>query len=508
MLKCRLPIIPFSVQTRPFFPVHFALTYPLHVMFSNMPSSVARDSNQYFREVHQGNGGADALQAHMASPGGEVESSKQAPRSMDIGHLLDVQVNQPSAHSSDDELLDIPIPGASQAEVEGKESSDECSAKRMKVSQYPVQVLYDRIDFPAACALGSLKASAKIYTCNEEDLPKETLRTRIGKDLFRAITFSGSDGKFPVLYSESKLNVVVGIPGRLHSSFDVAALAEHHPLMDYLWKAVAKHGNWAATRSIFAGPRWYRQAVRPKNVYDLDRKKSFPSVIAKRHPDLAEVCMYASRPHDFIAACGLDASSKVMDVVKKFCNSCAGSGRKVRDECLAGLGLAMLPQPLQLYFNQIAIAMRRDMRNHPDIVQKLRGAGINNNRELMCKVHYIINTGMERQDMDAVQQALTSKGVEVISLEMDGLAVMGSIAVEDMLSIANSVDTSTTWSWKPYPTLEEILDKLSDENDLDLSLWVEKDNDWLAAFGVEMPVLRNAAALEPQNSQDEARVVC
>ena len=41
-----------------------------------------------------------------------------------------------SDHPSDEELLDIAIPGASQVEVEGKESSDESSAKRMKPNSH------------------------------------------------------------------------------------------------------------------------------------------------------------------------------------------------------------------------------------------------------------------------------------------------------------------------------------------------------------------------------------
>ena len=135
MLKCRLPIIPFSVQTRPFFPVHFALTYPLRVMFSTMPSSVAHDSNQYFREVHQGNGGADGLQAHMASPGGEVESSKQAARTVAYCHTVPLQGHQQdendaqAANSTDVEVHEAKHASTSVA-VAGHESNP---SKRLKI---------------------------------------------------------------------------------------------------------------------------------------------------------------------------------------------------------------------------------------------------------------------------------------------------------------------------------------------------------------------------------------
>jgi len=74
----------------------------------------------------------------------------------------------------------------------------ESPAKKLKVNE-PV-ILYDRIDLARATSLGALAAAAHIQT--QQDLPVvETLRDRLAKDIFRAITFSGNEGKFPVLYT-------------------------------------------------------------------------------------------------------------------------------------------------------------------------------------------------------------------------------------------------------------------------------------------------------------------
>jgi hypothetical protein len=216
--------------------------------------------------------------------------------------------------------------------------------------------------------------------------------------------------------------------------------------------------------------------------------------------------MYAHDTANFVLACQLDPKdSKVMDAVKKFCNSSAGSGKKIEAEFLAAVGVEDLPQLLKDYRNQIKVAMNRDVHDNPSIVEKLRANGITNARDILCKTHFLINTYMERQDMDRVQQVLQKHPISIISLEMDGLAVMSDVmSPHEMLQLCNAADTSSTWAWKPYPSTDELMELLVEQNDLDLSAWTEKDDEWLKAYNVEVPAL----PVEPpalQMEEEEAK---
>ena len=265
------------------------------------------------------------------------------------------------------------------------------------------------------------------------------------------------------LYKEEDDNLLLGVCGRLHSGI---GSMEGLPDGNLVWKLQRLLGMgltlYESTRSVFAAPKAYKEAVRPACSRDFDLKKSFPNAIVSRHGDLDVVAQWCEDPMACVGRCGMGLTDANLKMLKDFCNSAAGSGEPVVDTFLMASGLQELPQWARLYRDQLRTAAARDYEAHPDWVAVLSQDG-RSQREITNKIHYVCNCITERQEVEAARvrvatAPLNPDPVRWTSNESDGL-----VAIPDRGVGRPAWDTrvlalmGSKFSIKPYREFDELV---------------------------------------------------
>jgi hypothetical protein len=150
--------------------------------------------------------------------------------------------------------------------------------------------------------------------------------------------------------------------------------------------------------------------------------------------------------------------------LKTYCNAAAGSGRPVRDTFLQEVGLIQLPQWCKDYNEVLKASAVADVHAHPAWVALLKDQGLDEH-EVANKVHYIVNSTIERKECDTAYAAAASM-IDIVGHESDGHPVLlrPGRSVEGVLEKLNGISSNTGFILKPYRSLDAITEYLKGQN--------------------------------------------
>ena len=107
------------------------------------------------------------------------------------------------------------------------------------------------------------------------------------------------------------------------------------------------------------------------------------------------------------------------DAAKSFVNSCIGIGKEGIQQWCREHDCATLPRALAEYLDDIRKVIDKDVEDHPELVQKLRGLG-KDDRELSMALTYSLNSVYERKTNAAAMERCKDLAI-VRCDELDGL---------------------------------------------------------------------------------------
>ena len=321
--------------------------------------------------------------------------------------------------------------------------------------------MQEAIDINALKRLGVLRFAGQV-----RDDYGSTLRRRIAIDIERA-----KRGKrtLTVEYHEDKFSQEHGLEGRLYSGSTVKADDdESDPLGTH----------FENTRSSFAGPKYYREWVRPKGMLDLDRIASFIQDLCAEYPDVTAMHQewLASKQAFCLKYLGKQ-DEKTVKVVKEYINSLAGSGEAVLQQLRSELDLDGSEAWPKDMWEERDKCRRMDAQKEPELCQILRALG-RSEREVLNKVHFHRRCKFERIAMERAAETLRAMQATPHALECDGLFVHpGGKGVVAILAAVGP-----GWQHKPYRTEKQLLKYFKDEKGFDVShdpAVNDNGDDWL-----------------------------
>ena len=293
-----------------------------------------------------------------------------------------------------------------------------------------------------------------------------TLRRRIAIDIERA---KRGKGCLTVEYREDKFSREHGLQGRLYSGSamkgdddDSTPLGTH----------------FENTRSSFAGPKYYREWVRPRGMMDLDRTASFIQDLCAEYPDdTSKHQEWLASKEAFCAKYVGNGSEKTVKAVKNYINSLAGSGDAVLRQLQSDLNLDGSEGWPKDLWNERDKCRRMDSQNEPELCKVLQALGLPE-RDVLNKVHFQRRCKFERNAMDKAANDLQAMQATVHALECDGMFVhpAGHSVAEVLAAVGPG------WQHKPYRSEKQLLKYLKEDKGFDVtqdSVVDENGDDWL-----------------------------
>ena len=335
--------------------------------------------------------------------------------------------------------------------------------------------------------LGSMQAAPYIQ-CNQKDMASRSLSHQVGLDLMRCQAFRHSPTqrfvRVPVVYREDALSSSLNQKGRLVSGLssdrDLHKADLGKQLKAKLLELSKEMPAYDCTRSLSTHKKFYKEALRGQTVFDFDRRKSFPSAVLTRYPEMETVGMWVvGGPAECLRACNLEPSEKNAAALKEFCNAAAGSGEPVLSTFLEAVGLTKAPEWVLQYRQCLRDAAKADVAKNPHWRQVLEEDGYCD-WEVTNKVHYMANCVIERCEGD-LAYAAAGECIDLVSHESDGHPVLlkGKATADTVLGLLNGIQSNTGYVLKPYRSMPEIIAHLKETNpEVPPRLFELKDPDW------------------------------
>jgi hypothetical protein len=174
--------------------------------------------------------------------------------------------------------------------------------------------------------------------------------------------------------------------------------------------------------------------------------------------------------------------------VKSFVNAAAGSGAATEEEWLRASGVSKVPEWLARYKAELVELAKKDVSSNPGIVQKLKECGVTNERDLLWKTFYALNSASERKIIDAACSAVAGVA-RVVAFEYDGLvlAPVGSRAADAQWeeTVLRALNQVAAFTLKPYRSFENLLQMWhSTRSSFDRATLFLEDEQWKSSEAV------------------------
>jgi len=232
---------------------------------------------------------------------------------------------------------------------------------------------------------------------------------------------SGGSGGVPVLYKPDSLCIATGVAGRMVSGLSDQDLPEGHTSRLQLPPVLAEMGVRKTTRGCFNLPKLLKELVRgglTSDVRDYDISASFPRAVLHRHGDLRFVDAWVNRQEAFVTASGLTRSA-----CKSLVVAAGGIGSAGVRAWQKTYAVDVVPEVLQGYLSDYAVAMTRDVDQNEPMVISLRKAGHIADVDIRNKVFFLCNSIYERSLLNEAVVSACRGLVDILSFEYDGIVM-------------------------------------------------------------------------------------
>ncbi|CAJ1383457.1 unnamed protein product, partial [Effrenium voratum] len=166
--------------------------------------------------------------------------------------------------------------------------------------------------------------------------------------------------------------------------------------------------------------------------------------------DVKELLRGGLENGDFIR----ESTGMPRSVAKSFINRCMGLGERGIQEWCDETGVATLPEPLRMYWQEIKAGMELDVERFPELARKLASREGQALKDAAC---YVLNSEFERYHLDSTVQRI-NRIARVRCYELDGLVIERHPTstwehIEEALG--------NRFAYKPYRPRAELLQTLA-----------------------------------------------